>query len=301
MRTDNQKFLRASDFGETGERADSSFYFWDEATRKPVKAPATGFGQHPAAPQVPREPETLALNGLKPALEGRWKIKTPQGKVEVTTVFELTRQLCNRDYTPEKAQQITGVHADNIRTIARSFAKSGAGMIYAGYRSCKWLHGDKLHRAWLLMCALTGDTGRPGGGMQTTQLGISLQFALQLIDIKADAETTAVERFKALSPRLHARPISSRGSRACLRRAFRCTPCDPAASRAGTAGQDRRASSRAHTIRRACSATPRASSRSSRSWAPRTSPRCSSKTAWSWWANSTRTIVLRCSLANAGA
>ena len=46
-------------------------------------------------------------------------------------------------------------------------------MIYAGYRSCKWLHGDKLHRAWLLMCALTGDTGREGGGMQTTQLGKS--------------------------------------------------------------------------------------------------------------------------------
>jgi nitrate reductase alpha subunit len=102
VRTDNQKFLRASDFGETGERADSSFYFWDEATGKPVKAPGTGYGQHPAAPQAPREPETLVLNGLKPALEGRWKIKTPQGKVEVTTVFELTRQLCNRDYTPEQ-------------------------------------------------------------------------------------------------------------------------------------------------------------------------------------------------------
>ena len=29
VRTDNQKFLRASDFGETGERADSRFYFWD--------------------------------------------------------------------------------------------------------------------------------------------------------------------------------------------------------------------------------------------------------------------------------
>ncbi|MBK6598888.1 MAG: molybdopterin-dependent oxidoreductase [Proteobacteria bacterium] len=46
-------------------------------------------------------------------------------------------------------------------------------MIYAGFRSCKWLHGDKLQRAWLLMCALTGNTGREGGGMQTTQLANS--------------------------------------------------------------------------------------------------------------------------------
>ncbi|MFZ1623865.1 MAG: molybdopterin-dependent oxidoreductase, partial [Gammaproteobacteria bacterium] len=173
VRADNQKFLRASDFGETGERADSSFYIWDETTRKPVKAPGTGYGQRPGTPQAPREPETLTLNGLKPALEGRWKVKTPQGKVEVTTVFELTRQLCDRDYTPEQAQKITGVNADNIRSIARTFAKSGAGMIYAGYRACKWLHGDKLQRAWLLMCALTGDTGREGGGMQVTQLGKS--------------------------------------------------------------------------------------------------------------------------------
>ena len=194
VRTDNQKFLRASDFGETGERADNSFYFWDEATGKPVKAPGTGYGQHPAAPHAPREPEFLTLTGLKPALEGRWKVKTPQGKVEVTTVFELTRQLCNRDYTPEQAQKITGVHADNIRTIARTFAKSGARMIYAGYRSCKWLHGDKLHRAWLLMCALTGDTGREGGGMQTTQLG------------KADGLLKFV--FEGVGPRLKVAAIS---------------------------------------------------------------------------------------------
>ena len=43
-------------------------------------------------------------------------------------------------------------------------------MIFAGYRANKWVHGDHLLRAWLLMCALTGNTGREGGGVQTTQL-----------------------------------------------------------------------------------------------------------------------------------
>ncbi|MEO7385432.1 MAG: molybdopterin-dependent oxidoreductase, partial [Gammaproteobacteria bacterium] len=54
VRVDNGKFLRASDFanadGESAERADKSFYIWDEKTRKPAKAPATGFGDPPGAP-----------------------------------------------------------------------------------------------------------------------------------------------------------------------------------------------------------------------------------------------------------
>jgi DMSO reductase family type II enzyme molybdopterin subunit len=181
VRTDNGKFLRASDFGPesgvAGDAASTSFYFWDEVTKKPVKAPATGFGAFGTKPPEQQPANSLALNGLKPALEGRWKVRTKSGRVEVTTVFAKVKELCNSDYTPEKAQAITGVHADNTRAVARSFAKSGAGMIYAGYRSCKWLHGDKLHRAWLLMCALTGNTGREGGGMQTTQLGKSDGFA----------------------------------------------------------------------------------------------------------------------------
>ncbi|MEQ1802815.1 MAG: molybdopterin-dependent oxidoreductase [Gammaproteobacteria bacterium] len=177
VRTDNGKFLRASDFGETGETAGTSFYFWDEKTKKPVQAPATGFGAFGAKPPEQQPANSLSLNGVQPALEGRWKVKTKSGRVEVTTVFAKVKELCNADYTPEKAQVITGVHADNTRAVARTFAKSGAGMIYAGYRACKWLHGDKLHRAWLLMCALTGNTGREGGGMQTTQLGKSDGFA----------------------------------------------------------------------------------------------------------------------------
>lgn len=194
VRTDNRKFLRASDFGETGPEAASTFYCWDEKTRKPVKAPATGFGQPPGVPGPKREPGALKLDGLKPAVEGRWKVRTSTGRVEVTTVFELTRELLNREYTPEQAQTHTGVHADNTRAVARSFAKSGAGMIYAGYRSCKWLHGDKLHRAWLLMCALTGNTGREGGGLQTTQMS------------KADGVGSFV--FAGVGPRLKVAAIS---------------------------------------------------------------------------------------------
>jgi len=169
VRTDNRRFLRGADLG-AAEGDQEAFYFWDEPTGAPARAPATGFGGGagrgaPASGDAAR----LTLGELRPALEGRWTVETPDGPVEVTTVFELTRELV-QGYTPEHAQRITGVHADNIRDVARTFARAKPGMIFAGYRSCKWLHGDKLHRAWLLMSALTGNTGREGGGVQTTQL-----------------------------------------------------------------------------------------------------------------------------------
>ncbi len=195
VRLDTKKFLRGTDLGVAGEKADTTFYFWDENSGRPLAPPSTGYGQVAGRAGEVQSETTLQLGAIRPALEGRWTVSTADGqKVQVTTVFELTKDLCNREYTPEKARAITGVHPDVTRQVARAFAASGAGMIYAGYRSCKWLHGDKLHRAWLLMCALTGNTGREGGGMQTTQLG------------KADGILKAV--FEGVGPRLKVAAIS---------------------------------------------------------------------------------------------
>jgi DMSO reductase family type II enzyme molybdopterin subunit len=167
VRKDNRKFLRRSDMEPGAEGGDTGFYFWDEAADQLTQAEGTGFGQ--MFGPGPEEGQTLLLGDKRPALEGSWTVDTATGPVEVTPVYELTREML-QGYTPERAQEVTGVHADNIREVARKFASAKPGMIFAGYRSCKWLHGDKLHRAWLLMCALTGNTGREGGGMQTTQL-----------------------------------------------------------------------------------------------------------------------------------
>ena len=169
VRADDGKFLRATDFGETGDEAERTFYIWDEKQKKAVKAAATGYGAATGRMPDPKAGASLALGDRHPALEGEWKVRTRKGRVAVTTVYARLKAQCDAEYTPERAQAITGVHPDNVRSIARTFAKSGAGMIYSGYRSAKWLHGDMLHRAWLLMCALTGNTGREGGGIQTTQ------------------------------------------------------------------------------------------------------------------------------------
>ena len=166
VRLNNQKFLRESDLVEGGR--EDGFYFWDTKGKAPVLAPGTGFTPpFDPAPEGPEE--SLVLGAFEPAVEGQWTIATSDGAVEVTTVFELAKQIA-QNYTPEKVASITGVNPAVIRNIARSFAGSGAGMIFAGYRVNKWLHGDLVLRAWLLMCALTGDTGREGGGLQTTNM-----------------------------------------------------------------------------------------------------------------------------------
>ena len=157
VRTDDQRFLRASDMEADGN--DTVFYMWDETSGAAVKAPATGGA----------EGASLALGDIVPALEGTWTVETVNGPVEVTTVFELTK-LKATEYTPELAQEITGVNAEVIRTVAREFAAAKPAMIFSGYAASKWLHGDLLQRAMLLLLSLTGNIGPEGGGFQVTNL-----------------------------------------------------------------------------------------------------------------------------------
>ncbi len=167
VRVSDQKFLREADLVEGGR--DDGFYFWDETSGAVQPAPATGFISPFAPPQPDAEEKSLLLGGLKPAVTGTWTVDTLEGPVEVTTVFEFLRKELE-NYTPEKVAEITGVSPDVIRYVGRAFATRGPGMIFAGYRANKWLHGDLMLRSWLLMSALTGNTGREGGGVQTTQL-----------------------------------------------------------------------------------------------------------------------------------
>jgi len=176
VRLDNQCFLREADLvgagGRDGGKArDNLFYVWDEDKGAIAAAPGTGGAPPPPGSPVPVIPSgTLALGELKPALEGTWTVNTPQGQVRVTTVFELVRQRA-ADYAPEKAAAVCGVHPDNIREIARIFGRAKPAMIFTGYRMCKWLQGDLLQRAFMLLLSLTGNLGKAGGGLQLENLG----------------------------------------------------------------------------------------------------------------------------------
>ena len=170
VRKDNLKYLRETDFINTSDAKDNLFYVWDLASESLVAAPGTG--TPPVAPGTPEhliQMPSISLEGIDPALEGEWTIETDNGLVEVTTIFELTKRRA-AEHTPEMAEEVTGVNAQVIREVARKFALAKPGMIYAGYRASKYIHGDLLQRAFFLLLCITGNTGKEGGGLTITNL-----------------------------------------------------------------------------------------------------------------------------------
>jgi len=166
VRQDNGKYLRETDMADVENPRDNLFYVWDENSGTVKEAPATGAPKPPPGSMVPVLTEgTLDLGELKPALEGEWIVQGLNGPIPVTTVYEKVKEEAGK-FTPEYVSEITGLHPDVIVDLARTFAAAGPGMIFSGYRICKWLHGDLMQRAFLLVLSITGNLGVPGGGLQ---------------------------------------------------------------------------------------------------------------------------------------
>ncbi len=157
VRKDTDKFLRESDLVRGG--ADNLFYFWDQKTGKVVEVPGCegdGWGGR-----------SLALGKIDPALSVEQTVALNDGsEVAVYTVFDRLRIMLGRQYTPEKAAEITGLSPKLIRRFARELAAAPSAMIFASWGACKHYHSDLFQRAMILLMSLTGNQGKPGGGMR---------------------------------------------------------------------------------------------------------------------------------------
>jgi DMSO reductase family type II enzyme molybdopterin subunit len=145
VRRDTQRFLRESDLETGGD--ESTFHVFDRRTGAPRPASRT----------------TLALGELDPALEGRFRVPTPDGEVEVSPAFELLRERL-AGYAPEAARATTGVDPDTVRRLAREIATTRAATILTQSNFSKFYHGLEMERAQILVCALTGQIGKKGAG-----------------------------------------------------------------------------------------------------------------------------------------
>lgn len=151
VRTDNNKFLREADVVSGGST--DKFYVWNTATNKTVLVPGT-WGD---------TIKTLELGAISPALEGSWSVTTLAGSKQVTTVFaKLKAKLAS--YAPSAMASVTGVNAALITQIAREFAATKPGRIIEGAGTNHYYHNDLINRAQILLVALTGNVGKPGGG-----------------------------------------------------------------------------------------------------------------------------------------
>ena len=146
VRMDNRKFLRESDFGDgSGE----VFYIWD-SKKGLTKAPR----------------DTLDLGDLDPVLEGSFEVEIDGKKVEVKPVFQLLKEKLEREYDLERVREITGVHPDVVRMLARKVA-SGRTSILLSWNTAKMFHGDLIERAMCLLLGLTGNWGKNGTGIRS--------------------------------------------------------------------------------------------------------------------------------------
>ncbi|MGQ0630302.1 MAG: formate dehydrogenase subunit alpha [Sporichthyaceae bacterium] len=76
---------------------------------------------------------------------------------------ELARTVA--DYPPERAAQITGVPAELIREVARTWGEAGAAVVYWGMGISQHTTGTDNARCLIALCSITGNVGRPGTGL----------------------------------------------------------------------------------------------------------------------------------------
>ncbi len=168
VRLDNKRFLRQCDLESTDENApsqegattskarDDQLYHWDLQSGL-----------------VEANRGNLLLNGRSVALEGTYQVTLGDGtQVQVSPVMELLKNHVNANYTPEKAQSITGIHPDVVRTLARKAASKRTD-IMLGWNSCKYYHGDLMERSMCLLLAVTGNWGKPGTGIRSWMIGMA--------------------------------------------------------------------------------------------------------------------------------
>jgi len=70
-----------------------------------------------------------------------------------------------RAYPPEDMQDLCGIDAGTIRTVARIYATGGRAMIFWGMGISQHTHGTDNARCLIALALLTGNIGRPGTGL----------------------------------------------------------------------------------------------------------------------------------------
>ncbi|UWQ17794.1 formate dehydrogenase subunit alpha [Jannaschia sp. M317] len=68
-------------------------------------------------------------------------------------------------FAPEKMADLTGIDADTIRAVARTFAGAKSAMIFWGMGVSQHIHGTDNSRCLISLALMTGQVGRPGAGL----------------------------------------------------------------------------------------------------------------------------------------
>ncbi|MEP6146308.1 MAG: formate dehydrogenase subunit alpha, partial [Nisaea sp.] len=70
-----------------------------------------------------------------------------------------------KDFAPEKMEEICGIPAETIRSVARLYATSTASLIFWGMGVSQHIHGTDNARCLIALALTTGQIGRKGAGL----------------------------------------------------------------------------------------------------------------------------------------
>jgi anaerobic selenocysteine-containing dehydrogenase len=119
-----------------------------------------------AARLVPYDTTTGQYGGdsASLALDGEYRVATPQGKVVCHPTFELYTQLCRR-YPPETVEAICRIPRAQVEAAAQLLWQARPVSYYAYSGHEHHANGTQTARAMSLLYALTGSFDQPGGNV----------------------------------------------------------------------------------------------------------------------------------------
>ncbi len=157
-----QKMIRRNDLEHTENKEDhhawdEQFYCMNETSGEPFLMPGTE-GHETRTLRLPKD--------VVPTLEGAWTITDVHGHDrEVTTVFEMLKKSAAK-FAPEVTKDITGVHPDTVKQLAKDIALPKVVEITTGFSLNKYFNGMMTIWNVASICGLTGRMG-PYGGINT--------------------------------------------------------------------------------------------------------------------------------------
>lgn len=131
------------------------FVMWDAKSNQPVAVSHDQLGAH------------FGKLGIEPALEGKFKVKTVDGKeIEARPVFDLTREYLDKNMTPAQVERLAWAPQAATVNLARAIAASGGSTLIAcGMGPNHFFNNDNKDRAIFLVLALAGSLGKHGGNI----------------------------------------------------------------------------------------------------------------------------------------
>ena len=74
-----------------------------------------------------------------------------------------------KDFTPEEMSPICGISEEDIKETARLFGNAKSAMIFWGMGISQHIHGTDNSRCLISLALTTGNVGRPGTGLTSSQ------------------------------------------------------------------------------------------------------------------------------------